>query len=95
MKWQDILNRRLARKNLEFKATKPTQISMKETKELKKEISDLKNNNNQIISQNKNLQLENQSIIAQNNALLERLERLEKIALSETNSPDLANIKLP
>ena len=56
------------------KATKPTQISMNEKKELKKEISDLKNNNNQIISQNKNLQLENQSVISQNKALLARLE---------------------
>ena len=72
------------------KATNPTQISMKETKELKKEISDLKENNNQIISQNKNLQLENQSIISQNNALLARLERLEKVALGDLKSKDLA-----
>ena len=72
------------------KATKPTQISMKETKELKEEIADLKENNNQIISQNKNLQLENQSIISQNKALLSRLERLEKIALSDNKSKDLA-----
>ena len=76
------------------KATKPTQISMKETKELKKEISDLKENNNQIISQNKNLQLENQSIISQNNALLARLERLEKVALGDLKSKDLAVYKL-
>ena len=58
------------------KATKPTQISMKETKELKKEISDLKENNNKIISPN--------------NALLARLERLEKVALGELKSKDLA-----
>ena len=58
------------------KATKPTQISMKETKELKKEISDLKENN--------------KNIIAQNNALLARLERLEKIALGDLKSKDLA-----
>ena len=77
------------------KTTKPTQISMRETKELKKEISDLKENNNQIISQNKNLQLENQSIISQNNALLARLERLEKVALGDLKSKDLAAIKLP
>ncbi len=76
------------------KATKPTQISMKETKELKKEISDLKENNNHIISQNKNLQLENQSIISQNNALLARLERLEKVALGDLKSKDLAVYKL-
>ena len=76
------------------KATKPTQISMKETDELKKEISDLKNNNNQIISQNKNLQLENESIIAQNKALLARLERLEKVALRDLKSKDLAVYQL-
>ncbi len=58
------------------KATKPTQISMKETKELKKEISDLKENN--------------KNIIAQNNALLARLEKLEKVALGDLKSKDLA-----
>ena len=63
------------------KSTKPIQISMKETNELKKEISELKKNNNQIISQNK--------------ALLARLERLEKVALSATQTKDLATIKLP
>ena len=60
---------------------KSTQISMKEKKELKQEISDLKANNMKIISQNK--------------ALLARLERLEKVALSESKSKDLATIKLP
>ena len=69
---------------------KPTLISLNEKKELKKAILYLKENNNQIISQNKNLQLENQSIISQNKALLSRLERLEKIALSENKSKDLA-----
>ena len=77
------------------KATKPILISMKETNELKKEISELRENNNQIISQNKNLQLENQSIISQNKSLLIRLERLEKIALEESKSKDLATMKLP
>ena len=76
------------------KATKPTQISMSETKELKKEISDLKESNNQIISRNKNLQLENQSIISQNNELLARLERLEKVALGDLKSKDLAVYQL-
>ena len=61
-------------------ATKPTQISMNETKKLKKEISNLKENN--------------QNIIAQNQALLARLERLEKIALGESNSPDLVVYQL-
>ena len=77
------------------KATKPTQISMKETNELKKDLSELRENNNRIIAQNKNLQLENQSIISQNKALLARLEKLEKIALEEIKSKDLATIKLP
>ena len=58
------------------KATKPTQISMTETKELKEEIADLKENN--------------KNIIAQNNALLARLERLEKVALGDLKSKDLA-----
>ena len=62
------------------KAIKPTQISMKEGKELKEEINTLKENNQNIISQNK--------------ALLARLEKLEKIALSENKSKDLAINKL-
>ena len=62
------------------KAIKPTQISMKEGKELKKEIIALKENNQNIISQNK--------------ALLARLEKLEKIALIENKSKDLAIYKL-
>ena len=59
---------------------KPTQISMKEKEEFKKEISDLKENN--------------KNIIAQNNALLERLERLEKVALGDLKSKDLAVYQL-
>lgn len=62
------------------KAIKPTQISMKEGKQLKKEIIALKESNQNIISQNK--------------ALLARLEKLEKIALSENKSKDLAIYKL-
>ena len=62
------------------KAIKPTQISMREGKELKKEIIALKENNQNIISQNK--------------ALLARLEKLEKIAVSANNSKDLATYKL-
>ena len=63
------------------KIRKDIKMSYKEKDELKQEISDLKANNNKIISQNK--------------ALLARLERLEKIALSGTKSQDLATIKLP
>ena len=59
---------------------KPTQISMKETKDLKEEIADLKENN--------------KNIIAQNNALLARLERLEKVALGDLKSKDLAIYQL-
>ncbi len=62
------------------KTISPTQISMKEGKQLKEEISALKENNQNIISQNK--------------ALLARLEKLEKIALSENNSKNLATYKL-
>ena len=63
------------------KENKTNLISIKETKELKEEISNLKENN--------------ENILAQNKSLLERLERLEKIALSKTKSNDLATIKLP
>ncbi|MBO8241082.1 hypothetical protein HA147_00260 [Prochlorococcus marinus XMU1410] len=63
------------------KSSKPSMISVKEKEELKEEISDLKANN--------------KNIIAQNKALLERLERLEKIALDTSKSTDLATIKLP
>ncbi len=62
------------------KAIKPTQITMKEGKELKEEIITLKENNQNIISQNK--------------ALLARLEKLEKLALVENKSKDLAIYKL-
>jgi len=72
----------------------PTQISMKEKKEFKKEISVLKENNERIISQNKNLEIKNQAIIDQNKSLLARLDRLEKLALGETKSKDLAVYKL-
>ncbi len=53
---------------------------MRETKELKEEIAGLKENN--------------KNIIAQNNALLARLERLEKVALGDLKSKDLAVYKL-
>ena len=53
---------------------------MKETKELKEEIADLKENN--------------KNIIAQNNALLARLERLEKVALGDLKTKDLAVYQL-
>ncbi len=66
---------------------KTTQISMKEKKEFKKEISVLKENNKNILS--KNQKLENKVF-----TLMARLERLEKIALSETTSKDVVVYKL-
>ena len=74
---------------------KPTQISMKDKKKMEAKIFSVEESNKAIISQNKALEQKNQSIISQNKLLLTRLERLEKIALSETNSQDLATIKLP
>ena len=74
---------------------KPTLISMKDKEKMEVKILSLEENNNKIISQNEELKQKNQSIISQNKALLARLERLEKVALSESKSKDLATIKLP
>ena len=57
-------------------SNKPTQISMKDKKVMERKIKSLEENNRNILSQNQ--------------ALLERLERLEKIALGENKSKDLA-----
>ena len=70
------------------KSVKPTQISMKDKQKLTSEIKDLK-------SENKNLNEKITKFEIEKLELLARLERLEKIALSETNSQDLATIKLP
>ena len=80
------------------KSIKPTQISMKAKEKIEAIISqneDLKQKNQSIISQNEDLKQKNQSIISQNKSLLARLERLEKVALGESKSKDLATIKLP
>ena len=77
------------------KSVKPTLISMKEKEKMEEKIYSLEENNKKIISQNTDLKQKNQSIISQNKALLARLERLEKIALGDSKSQDLANIKLP
>ena len=69
------------------KSVKPNLMSMKEKKEFKKEISVLRENNKNILS--KNQKLENKIF-----TLMARLERLEKIALSETTSKDVAVYKL-
>ncbi len=77
------------------KSTKPTQISIKEKEKMEAKIFSLEEKNEKIISQNEDLKNKNQSIISQNKSLLARLERLEKLALGETKSKDLASIKLP
>ncbi len=74
---------------------KPTLISMHEKEKMEDKIFSLEEKNEKIISQNEDLKNKNQSIIAQNKSLLARLERLEKLALIETKSKDLATIKLP
>ena len=68
---------------------------------MKTKILSLEENNNKIISQNKDLKQQNKSIISKNQnlenkvfTLMARLERLEKIALSETTSKDVAVYKL-
>ncbi len=71
------------------KSIKPTQISMEA------KIFSLKESNKAIISQNEDLKQKNQSIISQNKSLIARLERLEKVALGESKSKNLATIKLP
>ena len=61
---------------------------MKDKQKLTNEITDLK-------SENKNLNKKITKFETEKLELLARLERLEKIAISETNSKDLATIKLP
>ena len=63
------------------KSNKPTQISMKAKEEMKEKIYSL---------EEKNTNLENTV-----STLMAKLERIEKIALSESKSKDLATIKLP
>ena len=70
------------------KSFKPNLISMKDKQKLTNEITDLK-------SENLNLNKKITKFETEKLELLARLERLEKIALSETNSQDLATIKLP
>ena len=70
------------------KSNKPTQISMKAKEKMEAKIFSLEEKNEKILS--KNQKLENTV-----STLLARLERLEKVALSESKSKDLATIKLP
>ena len=76
------------------KAIKPTQISMQDKNKMETKIESLEENNKKIISQNKDLKQKNQLIISQNKSLLAKLERLEKIALGESQFKDLAIYKL-
>ena len=70
------------------KLNQSTQISMKDKQKLTNEITDLK-------SENKNLNQKISKFETEKFELLARLERLEKVALGESKSKDLANIKLP
>ena len=65
---------------------KPTQISMKDKKVMETKIESLEQKNKAILS--KNQKLENKLSI-----LMARLEKIEKIALSERKSKDLAVYK--
>ena len=69
------------------KATKPTQISMKDKKVMETKIESLEKKNKAILS--KNQKLENKLSI-----LMARLEKIEKIALGGSKSKDLAVYKL-
>ena len=66
---------------------KSTQISMKDKRNMETKIESLEEKNKKILS--KNQKLENKVF-----TLMARLERLEKIALSETTSKDVAVYKL-
>ena len=69
-------------------SAKPNLISNKKLKELENKIATILKNNIQIQKENNLLK---EQIIVQNN----RLENIERIAISETQSEDLASIKLP
>jgi len=70
------------------KSVKPSLISMKAKEKMEDKINSLEEKNEKILS--KNQKLENTV-----STLLARLERIEKVALSESKSKDLATIKLP
>ena len=61
-------------------ANKPTQISLKQKKEIDLKISKLENDNELLKADNKELKTKNNEIISQNEKLLARLEKLENIA---------------
>ena len=61
-------------------ANKPTQISLKQKKEIDLKISKLESDNELLKADNKELKTKNNEIISQNEKLLARLEKLENIA---------------
>ena len=70
------------------KSVKPNLISMKDKQKLTNEITNLK-------SENQNLNIKITKFETERFELLARLERLEKVALGDLKSKDLATIKLP
>ena len=72
------------------KSIKSNQISFKDKKIIDKKISDLEKNNKYLKAKIEESKVKNNEIILQNKMLLARLEKLEKIALVEIKSKDLA-----
>jgi hypothetical protein len=69
------------------KATKPTQISLKDKKAMETKIESLEKKNKTILSKNQKLEKKLSTLMA-------RLEKIEKIALGESKSQDLAVYKI-
>ena len=70
------------------KSVKSNLVSMRENQKLINEITDLKSENQKLNKKITKFETEKLELLA-------RLERLEKVALSESKSKDLATIKLP
>ena len=69
-------------------ANKPTQISLKQKKEIDLKISKLENDNELLKADSKELKTKNNEIISQNEKLLARLEKLENIAFKLHNNDE-------
>jgi len=70
------------------KSNKPTMISMNTKEKMQEKINSLEEKNEKILSKNNTLENTVSTLMA-------RLERLEKVALGESKSKDLATIQLP
>ncbi len=70
------------------KSNKPTLISMNTKEKMQEKINSLEEKNEKILSKNNTLENKVSTLMA-------RLERLEKVALGESKSKDLATIPLP